>query len=82
MTGSADILKREHKAAEKFHICFKQVKKSENEKLYTSLYRGAAHKDGSLKNKFPTVFPNLSVSDTHKLIKELRKRIKVAGCDQ
>ena len=64
-----DVLKREHGAAEKCHICLKEFNDLTNRKVrdhchYTSLYRGAAHNDCNLKYKIPDhiqiVFHNLS----------------------
>ena len=48
MTKLTDVLKREHEAAEKCHICLKEFNDPKNKKVRdycqcTSLYRGAAH---------------------------------------
>ena len=48
-----DVLKREHEAAEKCHICLKQFNDPRNRKVrdqchYTSLYRGAARNNCNL----------------------------------
>ena len=80
MTGLTDVLKREHKAAEKCHICLKEFNDPKNKKVrdhchYTGLYRGAAY---DLKYKIPDhipiVFHNLSGYDAHLFIKELGRR--------
>ena len=83
MTKLTDVLKREHEAAEKCHICLKEFNDLKNGKVrdhchYTGLYRGAAHNDRSLKYKIPDhipiVFHNLSGYDAHLFIKELGRR--------
>ena len=83
MTGLTDVLKREHKAAEKCHICLKEFNDPKNKKVrdhchYTGLYRGAAHSNCSLKYKMPdhipTVFHNLSGYDAHLFTIELGRR--------
>ena len=80
MTGLTDVLKREHKAAEKCHICLKKLNDPKNKKIrdhchYTGEYRGAAHNNCNLKYKIPDyipiVFHNLSSYDAHLFIKEL-----------
>ena len=48
MIKLTDVLKREHEAAEKCHICLKEFNDPKNKKVRdycqcTSLYRGAAH---------------------------------------
>ena len=58
MTKLTDVLKREHGAAEKCHICLKEFNDLRNRKVrdhcyYTSLYRGAAHNNCNLKYKIP-----------------------------
>ena len=78
-----DVLKREHEAAEKCHICLKEFNDPKNKKVrdychYTSLYRGAAHNNCNLKYRIPDhipiVFHNLSGYDAHLFIKELGRR--------
>ena len=54
MTGLSDTLKREHRAAEKCHICLKEFNDPSNRKVrdqchYIGLYRGAAHNNCELK---------------------------------
>ena len=77
-----DVLKREHKAAERCHICLKEFNDPQNKKVrdhchYTGLYRGAAHKNCNLKygipDHIPIVFHNLNGYDAHLFIKELEK---------
>ena len=83
MTRRTDVLKREHEAAEKCHICLKEFNDPRNRKMrdhchYTGLYRGEAHKNCNLKYKIrdhiPIVFHSLSGYDAHLFIKELGKR--------
>ena len=83
MTELTDVLKREHKAAEKCHICLKEFNGPKNKKVrdhchYTGLYREAAHNNCNLKYRIPghipIVFHNLSGYDAHLLIKELGRR--------
>ena len=83
MTGLTDVLKREHQAAEKCHICLKEfndpkIKKVRDHCHYTSLYQGAAHNDCNLQYRIPDhipiVFHNLSGYDAHLFIKELGRR--------
>ena len=83
MTKLTDVLKREHEAAEKCHICLKEFNDPRNRKVrdhchYTGLYRGEAHKNCNLKYKIrdhiPIVFHSLSGYDAHLFIKELGKR--------
>ena len=83
MTRLTDVLKREHEAAEKCHICLKEFNDPRNRKVrdhchYTGLYRGTAHNNCNLKYKItdhiPIVFHNLSGYDAHFFIKELGKR--------
>ena len=85
MTELTDVLKREHKAVEKCHICLKEFNDPKNKKVrdhchYTNLYRGAAHNNCNLKYRIPDhipiVFHNLSGYDAHLFIKELGKRFK------
>ena len=83
MAGLTDALKREHKAAEKCHICLKEFNDSKNKKVrdhchYTGLYRGAAHNNCNLKYRIPDhipiLFHNLSGYDAHFFIKQLGRR--------
>ena len=83
ITKLTDVLKREHKAAEKCHICLKEFNDPRNRKVrdhchYTGLYRGAAHNNCNLKylipDYIPIVFHNLSGYDAHLFIKELGRR--------
>ena len=83
MTGLSDTLKREHRAAEKCHICLKEFNDPSNRKVrdhchYIGLYRGAAHNNCELKYRIPDyipiVFHNLSGYDAHLFIKELGRR--------
>ena len=83
MTKLTDVLKREHEAAEKCHICLKEFNDPRNRKVrdhchYTSLYQGAAHNNCNLKYRIPDyipiVFHNLSGYDAHLFIKELGRR--------
>ena len=80
MTKLTNLLKREHKAAEKCYISLKELNDPRNRKVrdhchYTGLYWGAAHNNCNLKYKIPDhipiVFHNLSGYDTHLFIKEL-----------
>ena len=83
MTKLTDVLKREHEAAEKCHICFKELNDPKNKKVrdrchYTGLYRGVAHNNCDLKYRIsdhiPIVFHNLSDYGAHLFIKELGRR--------
>ena len=83
MTRLTDESKREHKAAEKCHICLKGFNDPKNKKVrdhchYTGDYRGAVHNNCNLKYKIPDhipiVFHNLSGYDAHLFIKELGRR--------
>ena len=83
MIELTDVLKREHKAAEKCHICLKEFNDSQNKKIrdhchYIGLYRGPAHNNCNLKYRIPDhisiVFHNLSGYDAHLFIKELGRR--------
>ena len=61
-TRRTDVLKREHEAAEKCHICLKEFNDPRNRKMrdhchYTGLYRGEAHKNCNLKYKIPDHIP-------------------------
>lgn len=54
MTAHTNVLKREHKAEEKYHICLKEFSDPENRKIrdhcyYTCFYRGAAYNKFNLK---------------------------------
>ena len=83
MTELTNVLKKEHKAAEKCHICLKECNDPQNKKVrdhchHASLYRGAAHNTCNLKYRIPDhipiVFHNLSGYDAHLFIKELGKK--------
>ena len=80
MIKLTDVLKREHEAAEKCHICLKEFRnrKARDHSHYTGEYRGAVHNNFNLKYKIPdhipVVFHNLSGYDAHLFIKELGKR--------
>ena len=83
MAKLTDVLKREHKAAEKRHICLKEFNDPKNKKLrdychHTCLYRGTAHNNCNLKYRIPDhipiLFHNLSGYDAHLFIKELGRR--------
>ena len=74
-----DVLKREHEAAKKCHICLKEFNDPRNRKVrdhchYTGLYRGAAHNNFNLKylkpDYIPIVIHNLSGYNAHLFIKE------------
>ena len=80
MIELTNALKREHEAAEKFHICLKEFNDPKNKKVrdhchYTGLYRGIANNNCNLKfripNHIPIVLHNLSGCDAHLFIKEL-----------
>ena len=83
MIELTDALQREHKAAEKCHICLKEFNDPKNKKVrdhchHTSLYGGAAHNNCNLKYRIPDyipiVFHNLSGCDAHLFIKELGRK--------
>ena len=83
LIGLSDVLKREHKAAERCHICLKEFSDPQNKKVgdhcrYTGWYRRAAHNNCNLKYRIPDhipiVFHNLSGYDAHLFIKELGRR--------
>ena len=83
MIKLTDVLKREHKAAEKCHICLKEFNDPRNRKVwdhchYTGLYRGAAHNNCNLKylisDYISIVYHNLTGYDAHLFIKELGRR--------
>ena len=85
MTGLTDVLKREHEAAEKCHICLKELNDPKNKRVrdhchYMGLYRGAAHNNCNLKYRIPDHIPigfhNLNGYDAHLFIKELGRRFK------
>ena len=63
MTGLTDESKREHKAAEKCHICLKWFNDPKNKKVrdhchYTGEYRGAAHNNCNLLTDVFETFRN------------------------
>ena len=79
----SDLLKKEHKAAEKCHISLKEFSNSQNKNVrdhchYTGLYRGAAQNNCNQKYRIldhiRIVFHNLSGYDAHLFIKKLGKR--------
>ena len=79
MTKLTDVLKTEHKAVEKCHICLKEFNDPRNRKArnhchYTGLYRGVAHNNCNLNYLIPDYIPielhNLSGYDAHLFIKE------------
>ena len=83
MIELTDVLKREHKAAEKCYICLKEfndphIKKVRGHCHYTGFYRGAAHNNCNLKYRIPDhipiLFHSLSGYDANLFIKELGKR--------
>ena len=83
MTSLTDVLKREHEAAAKCHICLKEFNDQRNKKVrdhyhYTAEYGGAAHNNCYLKYKIrdhiPIVFHNLSGYDAYLFIKELGRK--------
>ena len=80
MIKITDVLKREHEAAEKCHICLKEFNDLRNRKVrdhchYTGLYCGTAHNNCNLKylipDYIPIVFHNLSGYDADLFIKKL-----------
>ena len=77
------MLKREHEAAEKCHICLREFNEPRNRKVrdhchYTGLHRGAAHNNSNLKYKIPDhipiLFHNFSGYDAYLFIKELGRK--------
>ena len=83
MIELTDVLKREHEAAEKCHLCLKGFSDPQNKKIrnhchYMGLYREAPHNNFNLKyqipDHIPIAFHNLSGYDAHFFIKELGKR--------
>ena len=83
-TQITDVLKREHLAREKYHICLKDFNNPENREVrdhchYMGLYQGAAHKNCDLKYGIPDYIPisfhNLKGYDAHFFIKELGKKL-------
>ena len=83
MTELTDVLKREHKAAERCNICLKVFNDPQNKKVrdhchYAGLYWGATRNNCKLKYRIldhiPIVFHNLSGYDAHLFIKELGKK--------
>ena len=86
MIELTDALQREHKAAEKCHICVKEFNDPKNKKVrdhchHTGLYGGAAHNNCNLKYRIPDyipiVFHNLSGYDAHLFIKELGRKFNI-----
>ena len=75
MTKLTDMLKREHEAAEKCHICLKEFNDPRKRRMRD---RGAAHNNCNLKYQIPgyilIVFHNLCGYDAHLFIKELGRR--------
>ena len=62
LTKLTDVLKREHKAAEKCHICLKEFSDARNRKVsdhchYTGLYRRAPHNNCNLKYLILITYP-------------------------
>ena len=62
MTKFTDVLKREHKATEKCHICLKEFNDPRNRKVrdhchYIGLNRWAAHNNCNLKYLIPDYIP-------------------------
>ena len=62
MKKLTNVLKTEHEAAEKCHVCLKEFNDRRNRKVrdrchYTGLYRGAAHNDCNLKYRMPDHIP-------------------------
>ena len=83
MTELTDVLKKDHEAAEKCHICLKEFNDPKNRKArdhchYTGMYRGAAYNNCNLKYRIPDhipfVFHKLSGYDAYLFIKELGRR--------
>ena len=83
MINLTDVLKREHEAAEKCHICLKEFNNPRKRKVrdhchYTVEYRGTAHNNSNLKYKIPDhiqiVFHKLTGYDAHLFIKELERK--------
>ena len=84
MTRLTDDLKKEHKAAEKCHICLKEFNDPRNKKVrdhyhYTDEYRGGAHNNCNLKYKktghISIVFHELTGYDAHLFINELGRKL-------
>ena len=83
MIELTNVLKREHEATKKYHICLEEFNDPKNKKVrdhchYAGLYRGAAHNNCNLKYRIldhvPIVFHNFSGYDAHLFIKELGMR--------
>ena len=81
MTKPTVVLKREHEAAERCHICLKEFNDPRNRTVrdhYIGLYRGAAHNNCNMKYRIPDhipiVFHDLGGYDAHLFIKELGRR--------
>ena len=78
-------MKREHKAAKKCHIGFKEFNDPENRNVrdhchYTDLYQGAAQNQCNLKYRIPdnshVLFHNLSGYDAYPVYQELQIKFK------
>ena len=81
MPELTDVLRKEHKAAEK---CHKDLNNPGNRKVrgkchYISLYRGAANNNCNLKHQTPDhmhiLVHNLSGDDTHLFMKKVKKKL-------
>ena len=82
ITELIDVLKKEHQAVQKCHICFEDFNYSDNRKIrghchYTSLYLGAAQNNCNLKYWIPDhiriMFHNLSHCYVRLFLKRLKK---------
>lgn len=85
MTQITNVLKREHEAVAKFHICLKDFNNPENREVedhyhYMDLYQGAVHRNCKLKYRIPDYIPisfhNLSGYDAHFLSRSQEKSLK------
>ena len=79
VTELTDVLKREHEAEEKCHVCVKEFNDPKNKKVtdhchYRGLYCGAIHNNCNLKywitDHTPIVFHNVSGSSIHQGIRK------------
>ena len=77
---------KDHKRANKCHICFKEFGnrgKVRDHCHYSGMYRGAAHSSCNLRYKIPSyipvVFHNLASYDAHLFIRELAKHTQHMG---